>query len=491
MPLRVPRAARLLLVLAFGGVAAAELSCGGGDPHPVPAPQDRTGLTRVSGPTPFASGCESAPQGGTHFRDAEVEPSLAVDPADPAHLVAAWQQDRWSNGGASGIVSAVSRDGGRTWARSIAPLSRCAGGDPSNGGGYERASDPWVAIAPDGTVYEASLSFDRSSPAAAILVSRSTDGGATWGAPTTLTRDEDPDVAVDKESITADPSDARRVYAVWDRLTGLARNPPVGTGPTWFARTLDGGATWEKALPIYDPGFDAQTIGNQIVVLPGGALANLLVIVTNASSRAPTERIAVMRSDDQGASWGAPIAVAELLDPGAVDPKTKLALRTGALPSIAVDGASGALYVAWADARFSDGARDAIVLSTSRDGGASWSAPSIVNGVPAASAFTPVVAVARSGRIGVVYADLRDDDPRDASRTLAHAWLATSDDGGATWRDAPLGGPFDLRNAPDADGLFLGDYQGLVGLDDGFAAAVAIANSGDAADRTDVYAARL
>jgi BNR repeat protein len=481
MPLRVSSAARLLLLSAL---AAAELSCGGGDP--APAPQDRTGLRRVSGPTPFANACEAA-QEGTHFREAEVEPSLAVDPADPAHLVAAWQQDRWSNGGASGIVSAVSRDGGRTWARSIAPLSRCAGGDPSNGGDYQRASDPWVAIAPDGTVYEASLSFDRSSPAAAILVSRSTDGGASWGPPTTLARDDDPDVTVDKEAITADPEDARRVYAVWDRLTGLARHPPVGTGPTWFARTLDGGASWEQARVIHDPGFDAQTIGNQIAVLPGGALVNLLVLITNASSRTPTERVAVMRSDDQGASWGAPIPVADLLDPGVADGATLL--RTGALPSIAVDRASGALYVVWADARFGDGARDAIVLSTSRDGGASWSAPTIVNGVPAAAAFTPVVAVARDGRVGVLYTDLRDDDPRDAARTLAHAWLATSADGGATWRDAPLGGPFDLRGAPAADGLFLGDYQGLVAQGDGFAAAVAIANTGDAADPTDVYAA--
>ncbi|MFL5272710.1 MAG: sialidase family protein [Anaeromyxobacteraceae bacterium] len=475
-------AARRLLVFGLGGLAAAALSCGGDDP--LPAPQDRTGLTRVSGPTPFASGCEGAPQDGTHFRGAEVEPSLAVDPTDPAHLVAAWQQDRWSNGGASGIVSAVSRDGGRTWARSVAPLSRCGGGTPSNGGDSERASDPWVAIAADGTAYEASLSFDRTSPAAAILVSRSTDGGATWGSPTTLERDDDPDVTVDKGSITADPTDARLVYAVWDRLTGLSRNPPVGTGPTWFARTLDGGGHWQPAKQIYDPGFDAQTIGNVIVVLPGGALVNLLVVITNASSRTPTERIAVMRSDDQGGNWGSPIVVADLIDPGVVDGTT--ALRTGALPSIAVDRASGALYVAWADARFGNGVRDAIVLSTSPDGGASWSPPAIVNGVPAAAAFTPVVAVAGGGRIGVLYADLRDDDPQ---RTLAHAWLATSADGGTTWHDAPLGGPFDLRGAPDAGGLFLGDYQGLVAQGDGFAAAVAIANTGDAGDPTDIYAA--
>jgi len=41
-----------------------------------------------------------------------VEPSVAVDPTDPMHLIGAWQQDRWSNGAANGIVSAVTFDGG-------------------------------------------------------------------------------------------------------------------------------------------------------------------------------------------------------------------------------------------------------------------------------------------------------------------------------------------------------------------------------------------
>ncbi|HXL84678.1 MAG TPA: hypothetical protein VN989_11240 [Casimicrobiaceae bacterium] len=54
---------------------------------------------------------------------------------------------------------------------------------PANGGDYSRGSDPWVTFAPDGTVYQSSLSFNGDVLAAgsssAILVSRSTDGGAT------------------------------------------------------------------------------------------------------------------------------------------------------------------------------------------------------------------------------------------------------------------------------------------------------------------------
>jgi hypothetical protein len=62
----------------------------------------------------------------------------------------------------------------------------------------------------------------------------------------------------------------------------------------------------------------------------------------------------------------------------------------------------------------------------------------------------------------VSYYDFRDDDPGDGSRLLSSCWLATSTDGGATWQEVPLGGPFDLRQAPLTNqGFFLGDYQGL------------------------------
>ncbi|HYV68445.1 MAG TPA: sialidase family protein, partial [Myxococcales bacterium] len=204
---------------------------------------------------------------------AEVEPFLAVDPLDPAHLITVWQQDRYSRGGSAGLLTGVSFDAGKTWETHSAPFSHCTGGTSSNGGDYERASDPWVTIAPDGTAHQQALTFDVSLGGGhrAILASRSTDGGRTWSAAKTLQGDFDSSFALDKGSITADPKDASHVYAVWDRLTvqNVPSSPSVH-GPAWFARTTDGGATWEQARAIYDPGADAQTIGNVIAVLPDG-----------------------------------------------------------------------------------------------------------------------------------------------------------------------------------------------------------------------------
>src|SRR5262245_8387120 len=46
-------------------------------------------------------------QRGTVYLNSEVEPQIAVDPTNLNHVVAVWQQDRWSNGGARGVVPAV------------------------------------------------------------------------------------------------------------------------------------------------------------------------------------------------------------------------------------------------------------------------------------------------------------------------------------------------------------------------------------------------
>src|SRR5262249_8005371 len=155
----------------------------------------------------------------------------------------------------------VSFDGGRSWTLSQAALSRCGGGNAGNGGDYARSSDPWVTIGADGTAYQSSISFTGAIMAAgsvsAILVARSTDGGLTWNNPVTIQRDGS-NAFNDKEAITADAGDARYAYVTWDRLDSNSH------GATWIARTSNGGASWEPAHPIYDPGPNNQTLNNQI-----------------------------------------------------------------------------------------------------------------------------------------------------------------------------------------------------------------------------------
>src|ERR671930_260251 len=242
----------------------------------------------ASKPSPFPPGCEGVPQSGTLYDNAEVEPRVAVDPADPLHIVGAFQQDRWSNGGAHGLVASTSFDNGASWTESFAHFSICAGGTVANGGDFQRASDPWVTFSPNGSVHQIALSFNRTNADNAVLVSKSTNGGTAWSEPITLQRENrgSGSLFLDKEAITADPFDSRFVYAVWDRSTfpsdtvslQALNNTFALRSQTVFPRSTDNGVSWEPARAIFDEQRAISfTIGNQIVVVPsGGALPTLV-----------------------------------------------------------------------------------------------------------------------------------------------------------------------------------------------------------------------
>jgi BNR/Asp-box repeat len=427
----------------------------------VPAAAAVEPVERVSeGASPLAAGCAGR-QPGRLFPGSEVEPFVAVNPARPSNAVAVWQQDRWSNGGAQGLLAAYSDDGGATWTPSAqVPFSRCTGGTRTNGGHYQRASDPWVTFSPDGSAYFMSLSVNLTDGfATAMLVARSVDGGRTWEPPRTLIRDTDPAFFNDKNSITADPTDSRYVYAVWDRLAFGPPGTDTFTGPTWFSRTTDGGRTWEPARAIYDPGPDRSTIGNQVAVLPDGTLVNVF-----AQFRETGLSVAVIRSTDKGVTWSAPVVVNALGTVGVVDPRDGAFVRTGdVIPDIAVDPRPGHddLYVVWQDARFTGGARDQVVIARSGDGGRHWSAPRRVSSNVATQAFTASVDVSPAGGLLVTYYDFTYDTATDPLET--DHWAAKAVDGirafGPRERLTPRS--FNMRKAPYAGGFFVGDYSGL------------------------------
>lgn len=442
---------------------------------------------RVTGSSPFASGCDGEVPTGVLYRGAEVEPMVAVDPTNPQHLIGVWQQDRWSDGGAAGQLVGVSFDGGRTWSRTSAALSRCTGGNAANGGDYPRVSDPWVTIAPDGAAYHIAIAFGGNlfapSSFGAVLVSRSADGGHTWGAPTALIRDGST-AFNDKESITADPTNANFVFAAWDRLVGGENGP----GPTWFARTTNAGASWEPAREIYNPGGNNSTLNNQIVVLPDGTLA-LFFSEFDAVGNATTVFLRMIRSQDRGASWSAPITIAQSQSRGARVPESGVAIRDGAnLGSIAA-GRDGTLVVAWQDARFSGGVRDGIAFSRSSDGGLTWSTPVQINAAPGVQALLPTITIRDDGLIGATYYDFRGHAPGAATLATDY-WLTTSIDG-ATWNESHVSGPFDFITAPFAEGLFLGDYQALSSVGSTFVPFYVTTNHASPSNLTDVFATLL
>jgi hypothetical protein len=468
-------------------------------------------LTLVSGPSPFAAGCEGAPQTGTVFRNAEVEPWVDVNLTDPNNLVGNWQQDRWSNGGASGNLSAYSLDGGTSW--TIPPISsasdtgqakfsRCTGGNAANGGDFERATDPWVSFSPNGVAHQVALSINDSNFANAVLTSRSFDKGANWEDPVVVKFDNQANFFNDKETLTADPTDSDLVYVTWQRIVAPSENASARAGVraaafrslAWFARSDDGGASYDVVKPILNPGNKAQTIGNQIVVLPNGDLVMVFNLIRNVgSNRNRGFTVAVMRSTDKGDTWSAPIVVDRLLTDGVRDPADGHDVRTGdIIPQIAVDDENGNLYAVWQDDRFTG--QEQIAFSRSTDGGRTWSAAQRISTVGGVNqAFTPTVRVADDGTVAVQYYDFRVDDPTTTPPLTTDTWLLRSTNGGTSWTEERIGtSSFDMTTAPDALGYFVGDYAGLDfaggGLRPGFKPFQVRANSGNLANRTDVFA---
>jgi hypothetical protein len=490
---------RMLLAFAVAALTVAALASQAGAS---PAANEGPAVV-VSGASPIG-GCDGdQPGSGINFPNSEVEPWMAVNPANMRNnLIAAWQQDRWNNGGSEGIVTASSVDGGSTWTTNATTKSSiCTGGTAANGGLYERASDPWVDFSPNGTAYLMTLSVDTNpggfgtSPNA-MLVMRSTNGGASWSDPITLKRDENPDVLNDKNTLTADRNNSNFVYAVWDRLAppsenanpNMFENAVAGRGPTWFSRTTNGGSSWEQARIIFEPGTNNQTIGNQIVVLPdnaqfNGELVDVFDLIQGATNRPPGRgfSIAVIRSTDHGETWSRRAITVDrhntfqglVVDPDDANPATQ-PVRTGdIIPQITVDPNSGAIYVVFQDSRF--GPRSSIAFTQSLDGGLSWSPTIKINKTPTnialgnQQAFNPVATVLDDGTVGVRYSDFRNNTPdmatlgTDEFLIHCHPTTPTACTDAANWGQEvrQTDASYNMRQAPFARGWFVGDYVGM------------------------------
>jgi hypothetical protein len=507
---------RLMSLVAFAAMAACiAVGTAGANPYVV------TGPTLASaGASPFAAGCggpgeafhTSTEPVPVNFPDTEVEPWIEVNPQNPLDVAAFWQQDRWSDGGAHGLVAGISHDGGTTWTKTWPALSNCAGGTPANGGDYERSSDPWISWSAlpangFGTLHAISISFDRSTAHNAVLVSRSVDRGENWSPPITLREDNSnsgplANLFNDKESITADPVTLGNVYAVWDRIESPNNNPltppqayahaPAFRGPVWFARSTNNGVSWETARPIFAPKAGrTQTIGNQIVVLPNGTLVDGFTYFTGANGQGiqKGDNAAVIFSGDHGNTWSSkPTIIANMGDTGNRDPEPVnclgdntpstpcLLVRTGdIIPDFAVDpnsGSPGTMYAVWQTHRsatvLGNPVDDTILISRSTDGGHTWSSPIKVNHTtPGAQAFTASVHVAANGDVAVTYYDFRNDTACDAALSTDY-WIVHHHPGdpfdSAHFSDENRLTPvtsFNMRSAPYARGYFVGDYEGL------------------------------
>jgi hypothetical protein len=468
----------LIVTIASCGDARAQTVISGLSPNPDGGnPTDPAAVTA----------CNGAPQLGIVYRNSESEPHIAVNPLNGANMIAGWHQDRWSTGGAQSVGAAYTTDGGVSWQRVIIPFTRCSGAAPRSAGDYERATDPWISFGPNGTAHYMALVFDNSVNENAMMVSRSTDGGATWSAPIVIARHPAQDPVArslfhDKNTLTADPHDAQFVYATWT----LFRN---GVTSLVFARSTNGGLTWSHPVPIATMGSVEQSQritfrqGAQIVVLPSGTLVNVFYrVLFDPATGARTTEQAILRSTNRGQRWTlVDTRVAPFASANAVDFELGVPVRDAVeLPSIAVNRTTGQLYIAWQDRNANSLGQVGVFIARSSDGGATWSAPVRVNQATSdtVQTFLPTVAVNDQGVVGVLFYDFRNDLADDAPlSTDVHLSLFSPS---LTFLgERPLAtSSFNMRQLvlAGARGYFPGDYVGLATAGSDFVAAFTISN---------------
>src|SRR5206468_9504997 len=128
----------------------------------------------------------------------------------------------------------------------------------------------------------------------------SSDGGLHWSAATLVSGNVD--LPPEHPSITADPTNARLVYALWDGSRSGKRGPAV------FARTIDGGLTWEAPRTIVETDPQSFIQFSQILVLPDGTLVDIFELFQKQPNKpVASTNLQIVRSNDHGQTWSTPI----------------------------------------------------------------------------------------------------------------------------------------------------------------------------------------
>jgi hypothetical protein len=380
-------------------------------------------------------------------RPAEV--SIAINPANPDHLIAVMLQAGAPGQPRVGNHSYVSADAGATWRHVMAP----------NPDGRVQGDDA-IVFGRDGTAYHAYISFDgirveRPNKAWSGIFVRSTRDGMDWSTPvavidhinSAIPFEDKPWLGVDRGP--ASPHNGN-IYVAWTRFDVYGSTNPAHRSRIMLSRSRDGGRSFSTPLEISDETGDARDSDDTVegavpVAGPGGEVY---------ISWAGPKGLVFDRSTDGGWTFGKDALITST--PGGWDLPVPGLERHNGMPVTAVDLSRGpnrgTVYVNWIDER--NGHAD-VFMTSSRDGGKTWTTAVRVNDDDgnAVQMFTWLAVDPVDGSLNVVFHDRRGQKGLRTGVTLAR-----SVDGGRSFVNYPLAEPaFDCCAAS----AFFGDYNGI------------------------------
>jgi len=308
----------------------------------------------------LAAGCASIPPAPTAARamglvqrvehiDVVGREPMVVEHPNGALFVAGYGEPRptlWK-----------SADGGASWAR--VDVGTEAQGATGN-------SDVDLAIAPDGTLYFASMTYDRAAnEGRQIAIGVSGDAGASWRWSTVSNARFD-----DRPWVEVTPDGT--AHAIWN------------DGGVSYTASRDGGVTWAPVKRIHDRGGSSH-----LAVGPAGELAVRVTPLSASGNKYDAGVDLIVVSTDGGASWQTHAA------PGERDwsPDFMSEATPRWVEPLAWD-AAGRLYSLWTD-------KKGVRLARSGDRGATWRTWTVAD--TAAPAFFPYLVARREGELAATW----------------------------------------------------------------------------------------
>ena len=303
-------------------------------------------------------------------------------------------------------------------------------------------SDPTLAWTEDDTLWAATIEGQIGGGLQLKGQSfRSDDGGATWtfagGFSGTERIADRPVLWVDSSPFS---SYRGSLYVIWHN------------GPVWVSRRSPGATAWSPAVRLSPT--DTHGFGGDLKTDIVGRIYSFWPDTTRNT-------IFVSTSDDGGAVFSPPVAVAPIQKPFSQ-------LNVAAAGRSPLNHVSAAVwkrlwkrraFVAWYDPAIPPATGARVWFAASDDGGATWTPPREVQPVAgAADQFHPALTLdGITGRLALSYTDTSGDPTALTTRRV----VVTSNDFGDSW-NAPKALSTERSDVLAAPAQIYGDYQSMV-----------------------------